>query len=190
MALTIRSTAHLDGEAIVSLALVKEHLKLDADYVEEDVLIAAYRDAAIDWIERHTECSLAPRTWSATFDGLTDRLELPRRPVTEVSGVAYLGPDGGTTNVQSSAFRFVGEDVVPNIGGRWPAGVCAAGAVQVTFDAGFADVKRDAPALVAAVTLLAGHLYRNREAVVTGTIATNLPLGVASLCEPYRQVRV
>lgn len=42
------------------------------------------------------------------------------------------------------------------------------------------------PAVTAAVLLLAGHLYANREAVVTGTISTALPLSVQFLLAPHR----
>ena len=42
------------------------------------------------------------------------------------------------------------------------------------------------PAVVAAILLLGGHLYENREAVVTGTIATALPLSVQFLVAPFR----
>lgn len=43
------------------------------------------------------------------------------------------------------------------------------------------------PAITAAILLWASHLHANREAVVTGTIATTLPLGVAELLAPYRR---
>lgn len=37
-----------------------------------------------------------------------------------------------------------------------------------------------------AVAQLAAHFYENREAVVTGTIATELPWGVGSILDAYR----
>lgn len=46
------------------------------------------------------------------------------------------------------------------------------------------------PALRLAALLLIGHWYVNREAVVTGTIATTLPLAYDSLIHPYRQIVV
>lgn len=38
----------------------------------------------------------------------------------------------------------------------------------------------------AACLLIVGHLYANREAVVTGTIATRMPIGPFELITPYR----
>jgi len=42
------------------------------------------------------------------------------------------------------------------------------------------------PAIQAACLLKLGHLFANREDVVTGTIATELPLGSQHLLMPYR----
>ena len=36
--------------------------------------------------------------------------------------------------------------------------------------------------------LMLGHLYANREAVVTGVTTAELPLGVDALVRPYRLV--
>ncbi|VVM43985.1 hypothetical protein PS623_00402 [Pseudomonas fluorescens] len=42
------------------------------------------------------------------------------------------------------------------------------------------------PAIQAACLLILGHLYANREEVVTGTIATALPMASTSLLTPHR----
>lgn len=42
--------------------------------------------------------------------------------------------------------------------------------------------------ILAAVRLTLGHLYANREAVVTGAAVAELPLGVAEILRPYRLV--
>lgn len=41
--------------------------------------------------------------------------------------------------------------------------------------------------VLAAVLLIVGHLYGNREDVITGTIATELPQGSRALLAPYRK---
>ena len=42
-------------------------------------------------------------------------------------------------------------------------------------------------AIRAAILLILGHLYANREEVVTGTIATELPMTSRHLLQPYRK---
>jgi len=44
------------------------------------------------------------------------------------------------------------------------------------------------PSILAAVRLTLGHLYANRESVVTGVSVAELPLGVTDLLRPYRLV--
>lgn len=46
------------------------------------------------------------------------------------------------------------------------------------------------PALRMAALLLISHWYTNREAVVTGTIATTMPLAYESLIQAYRELAV
>ncbi|MDZ7863379.1 head-tail connector protein [Acidovorax sp.] len=63
-------------------------------------------------------------------------------------------------------------------------------ATQDELDAA-AEVPPTEPVLVnaaikAAILLLVGHLFANREDVVTGTIASNLPMGSRVLLQPYR----
>lgn len=44
------------------------------------------------------------------------------------------------------------------------------------------------PSILAAVKLTLGHLYENRESVITGTIASEIPQGVSPILRPYRLV--
>ena len=60
--------------------------------------------------------------------------------------------------------------------------------MRVRFRAGYTDAALVPPTLIAAAKLVLGHLYLNREQAVTGTIATELPAGVAALCAPYRRI--
>jgi uncharacterized phiE125 gp8 family phage protein len=185
MALTIRSAAPLNGDAVLSLAAAKAQLRrTDAD---EDALIASLRDAAVDWVERDTGKALAPRQFVATFDGFAHRLRLPVGPVSAVASVQYLDGDGAQQTLATTGWRLAGDVLQAAAGAAWPATLwgAAAGAVTVTFTAGFA-AGHCPPGLLSAVKLLLTHLYTNRSAVVTGTIATALPFTVQSLCDQHR----
>ena len=65
---------------------------------------------------------------------------------------------------------------------EWPASKSQRASVKVTADIGHAELPAD---VRAAALLIVGHLYENREAVVIGTIATDLPMGVELLLAPY-----
>jgi uncharacterized phiE125 gp8 family phage protein len=68
----------------------------------------------------------------------------------------------------------------------WPSSWAADGSVTVTFEAGHGDVSVEAPGLVTAVLMLIRHWYDNRGPVVTGTIASDVPMTVTALCAAYR----
>ena len=175
------------GEGIVSVADAKAHLSIDAGVDEFDLLIAALRDAAVDMVERYCGVRLAPcegLVWQA--ERIPARLSLGVRPVTQVTDFAYLDSSGVSQSFDVANLRLAtGAELRPVPGEAWPGDVAAG--VTITFDAGFDDETRPA-ALVHAVKMFLAHLFLNREAVVTGTIATDIPLGFQALCAPFRPV--
>ena len=73
--------------------------------------------------------------------------------------------------------------VVLNYGESWPTTTLRpANGVCVTFVAGYGDDGSDLPQKVRnAMLLIIGHLYENREQVVTGVVPVYVPLGVDAL---------
>ena len=65
---------------------------------------------------------------------------------------------------------------------EWPESKAQRASVKVRADIGYAELPAD---VRAAALLIIGHLYEHREAVVIGTIATDLPMGVELLLAPY-----
>lgn len=85
------------GEALLPLALCKEHLKADGD--DEDDLIEALRDASIEFVERY--CSVLFRetpgqVWRAEgFPKLhIYPLVMGVSPVQAITAVKWVGTDG------------------------------------------------------------------------------------------------
>lgn len=175
------------GEGIVSVADAKAHLSIDAGVDEFDALIAALRDAAVDMVERYCGVRLSPcedMVWKA--EALPARLSLGVRPVTAVTEFTYLDSTGAEQSFAAANVRIAaGGELRPVPGQTWPAGIAAG--IEITFNAGFDDSTRPAP-LVHAVKMFLAHLFLNREAVVTGAIATDIPLGFQALCSPFRPV--
>lgn len=179
------------GEALLPLAECKAHVSLEPDETEFDELLAVLRDAAIEFVERYCSVKLGPvvgTTWRAESlpSASCDTVSLGVWPVTEITEVAWLDGDGEAVTGDPEDYRVSAKGVLrPAIGGQWPSGV--GGEVVVTFDAGFAA--DEAPkGLLAAARMFMAHLFKNREAIVTGTIAEETPLGVKALCAPFRPV--
>lgn len=182
--LTQASVDDIYGDALFSLAAAKAHLRVDA--ADEDALIKALRNAAIDMVQRCAGVRLSFTTGMvAAFDKFGEGMRPGIGPAATiaVTAVSYIDSSGASVAMSAADWR-VGVDgrLLPAIGKEWPA---ASGPVTVTFSAGFAPGQCP-PALMAAVRLMLGHLYVNREAVSIGGTYAEMPLGVQTLCDQYR----
>lgn len=179
------------GDEILSLDACKTHLRVDGE--DEDDLIAALRDASIDFIERYCEIKLSPTTglrWTAGGfpSGPTQGLLLSVSPVRSLTSIAWLDATGSSVEGALGDFRLTPRgDVAPAIGGNWPSNV--GGGVTIVFSAGY-DAGAAPPSLLAAIRLFLGHLYKNREAVTDRGTEAEVPFGVRQLCAPFRRVLI
>ncbi|WP_232494923.1 head-tail connector protein [Novosphingobium kaempferiae] len=176
------------GEAILSLDDCKLHLRVDLD--EDDDLIAALRDASIDFVERYCAVKLMAtqgNIWTASrFPGhITRALKLGISPVREIASVSWRSLTGDVVSGTPNRFSFTSRgDVLPAIGADWPNMV--AGGIEIEFSAGY-DAGKAPPALLSAVRMFLGHLYKNREAVTDRGIEAEVPFGVRQLCSTFRR---
>jgi len=171
------------GASIVSLDAMKDHLQiLNTD---QDDLIGFCRDAAIDMVERYCAVRLAPCEdieWRG--EALPVAVRLGVWPVTAINSVTCLDATGAAVIGEEDDWRIVRRDEITLRPGRaLPEGIAAG--VQIKFTAGYTAANRP-PALVQAVKLFAAHLFKHREAVVTGTISGEIPLGFKMLCGQFR----
>lgn len=177
--MTLTRLAPIDGETILPLAAAKAHLRVLHD--DEDSLIASLRDAACEHVERVSGVALASADYRWEGSSFAQLSSLPLRPVTALVAAQYMDADGAMQSYAGA--RLVGGDVCPAINETWPV---AYGLASITFTAGD-ECPHD---LLAAVQLLLGHLYVNREPVVIGSISSELPMSVAALIETHRKVMV
>lgn len=177
------------GDAVLPLEAAKAHLHVLED--DDDDLIEALRDAAVEMVEKYTGVILNPRTGD---DALVWRAEcLPAGgvslgvgPVTEIVSAAWLDAAGDTQAIDVATLRIVDQrTIAPLPGSAWPTGI--AGGVVITFEAGLTS----APApLVTAAKMFLATLYRHRETIVTAGLVEEVPHGFAMLCRPYRRILV
>ena len=73
--------------------------------------------------------------------------------------------------------------LLASYGTSWPGIRSLANAVKVRYVVGPTFV---APSIKAAILLLAGDYYANRENAVIGVSVGTLPIGVMNLLQPYR----
>lgn len=179
----------------VTLVEAKLHLRVDID--EDDDLIEALISAAREWTENYCRRSWVQRTLELRLDCFEDEIRLPRGPVSSVTHVKYTDQDGNLATVDSARYQVdlysIPPRIVPVLGAAWPVPkVGAINAVVVTYVAGFApgaasptDYTENVPKSVrAAMLLVIGHLYQNREQT-TGDALQTLPFNVKHLLAAY-----
>jgi len=168
-----------------ALAQVRSDEPKDAEWIALRVL------AATEAAERATNRRFLTQEWKLTRDafpgaigprdhrehrGFVDQgvraaraIILPYPPLASVEAVKYLDVDGVERTLDPSKYIVrTGEtpgEIVPAFGESWPATRCIEDAVRVEFTCGYGGPE-DVPALLkAAVALIVGTLYANRETV-------------------------
>ncbi|MDF0540789.1 hypothetical protein PX699_00405 [Sphingobium sp. H39-3-25] len=172
------------ADAILSLAAVKAHLRIDDD--GEDDLVIALRDASIDLVQKCASLRLAPTPGLvARFAGFGAGMMVGVGPAATlaVTAISYLDPTGASVALAPGGWR-VGADggLLPAIGTAWPV---AGGEVTVTFTVGY-PAGACPKGLLSAVKLMAGHLYANRDAMLATGFEDDLPAPVVNICNLYR----
>lgn len=165
----------------VSLSMAKGQLGLLPEQQDDDELILRLISAGRSLVEKRLGVSLAARRFRATFipDG-TCRLRLPAPPLF-VDGTHPLEVTVGGVAVSSTTYVVDADSQPAEIRfTTMPAATVDDGLV-VTFWGGPPPGDRIEPGLESAILLFVAHWYRNREAVLTGTISDVLPAGVETL---------
>lgn len=168
----------------------KAHLRVT--HAEEDLLIASYVEAARQRCETFQRRAYVTQTWELTLDEFPPgAILLPRPPIQSVESVKYTDETGTVQTLDERAYVVDTDSepgrIVPAYGTFWPFTLCTPGAVRVRFVAGYGDGAADVPEVVRmAMRFYLGHYNTNREGVVTGTIATELPEGAKDLLRPDR----
>jgi len=160
--------------------IIKQHLVVDHD--EDDQIINAYWDAAVDYCEGLISGPITQMQRTAYFTSLAIPLVLGPR-VISVSAVIYTDEAGAELTLDQSRYTLqygaTGWEI--RSVGSWPVSY---GTVTVTYTAGFDFIP---PAIEQAILMTIGHLYANREAT-TPIKLEEVPLAVKSLLMPHARV--
>lgn len=115
---------------------------------------------------------LGGRGFPVALGSVPGVITLPRAPVRSVTSVTYLDATGNTVTLDPSRYAVTTGApgrVAPAFGTVWPATLPQIGAVRVRFVAGYGPDASAVPDNVkAAIRLMVGHWYENRESVVVG----------------------
>jgi len=200
MALTDLVLATAPTADLVTLAQAKAQLNVEPLNTADDALIQAMIAAAMAHLDGPAGVlgrALGSQAWTLYLDGFPSGvIRLPLPPLISVGAVAYIDAAGVTQTLASAKYQVLaGEraELRPAYGLSWPSARCTPRAVTITFTCGFADVaalKLDP--IRAAIKLMVGDLYGNRESVSVGAVAAEIPMSltVQRLLAPLKIPRV
>jgi uncharacterized phiE125 gp8 family phage protein len=160
------------------ISLAEAKLWLRVDQADEDDLIGALITSVRQAAEHEMQRTLITTTWELVTDSFPDALRLEMPKILSVSSVKYLDA-AGTQQTLSPADYLVDTDsqpgyVVPAYGKTWPTTYSQINAVRVRYTAGYGAAATDVPQSIRNwMRLQLEHFYRNRGAVISGTVQTS-----------------
>jgi uncharacterized phiE125 gp8 family phage protein len=174
-------------QAVITTDEAKAHLKVLED--DEDALIdsfvaaaTAHLDGPSGWLGR----AIGLQTLEARFDSFEcGALSLPFPPLAELISVKYLDNAAVEQTVDLALCEMMGQLLVPVDGQTWPSPLRRREAVRIRYQAGYQVV----PAPIrAAILLMVGDLYANRETTIGSSNSVEVPMSttVENLLGLYR----
>lgn len=180
------------GETLLTLAEVKAQCRVDG--TDEDALLAMFMAAAENHVSGRdavTGRAMVTQVWELRIECFprSRYIRLPLPPLQSIDSVKYTDVDGVSQTMPSTDYRLhqqYGLGFVELAAGKeWPGDLIdEQEAVQIRFTCGYGAASAVPSAVKAAALLIAGSLYRNREADITGTIVAENP-ALSMLLQPY-----
>lgn len=176
----------------ITLQEAKAHLRVDLD--DEDTIITVLIGVSRGTLESETNRAFIRRGFSMKMDcfPLCNTIELQHGDVeAETVEVKYFDESEAEQTLDSSTYWVDTHGPIARIVTRdtWPGTYDGRpNSVSINYDAGYADADAVPLPIKQAMLLLIGHLYENRQAVVTGSTSTaivEVPLTVRYLITPY-----
>lgn len=175
----------------LSVFEAKRQLRIEPEDTDQDDHVADLCGAAHRKIERELGYSILRQTRQTHLSGFPrGAIWLGGGDSPAVSSITYRDPLNVIQTLDVSAYVVDAASrvaaVYPAPTTTWPSTICTPSAVVVTWLSGWAnptDVPED---LIHAMKLLVGHWDQNREAVVVGTISTEVQIALDDLLSQFR----
>jgi uncharacterized phiE125 gp8 family phage protein len=174
----------------LTVAQMKEHLRIEPSFTEEDTYIDACIKAAVNRVDGwhgilRGRC-IMEQSWTLTYDRFPcgqDPIRIPLVPLIEITSVKYDDTTGIEQIVAASDYQVdalsLNGWIVPKINFEWPTTFEAIDAVRVLFKAGYGTDPALVPeALLNALKLCTEHHYNRNP--------NDYPVGIYNLLDPFR----
>jgi len=153
---------------------------------EKDAILALYLQSAVDYAQRFTGLQLMPAVWELQMSTYYEFIKLSKSPFIGIVSVKYYDADNVlqtlvsetdyiVTSAYSGIIQFKTDFVLYD----------RPDALQIRFNAGYADAATVPPLIKSAIILMAGKIYDNPVDSVE-----NLPKASTNLLRQYRQWQI
>lgn len=187
-------TQPTEADEPISIEDCRSHLEAQYYYEsdvdpQDDHMILSYMIAAREYCEAFTGLIIARRTVEVALDDFpTEAIELPFAPLVSLTYI-YAGDDSDS-EVDMALYDVddysIPARIVPVT--EWPTVTATTNLIKIRAVAGYGNDSDSIPLpfqLRAAILLILGHLYKNREDSAEKAIST-IPMGAESLMRPLR----
>ena len=162
---------------------MKEFLRVD--HSDEDATITALLDAAVAHVSDYTNRHLATGGIALFYLERWRPAALAYGPVASITSVSYYDTSGALQTLDASKYYIQKHaDDTCLIFFHDTPDLQEYNAQPISIAATVGAVPSES--IKHAMRMLVAHWYENRRGVVTGTIATTIPMGVHSLLNPER----
>lgn len=187
----------------ITLADARAHLRIIAygspESHPDDAYVTQLISEAREWVEKHLNRSLATKTIEFYANEFKEKYELSLLPIQSVDSITYLADDNTIKTVGASVYKFKAYESAAKLilasNQHLPTDLIGEeDAITITVTAGYTngtspDTYPLPHPIKAAMLLIIGHLYENRQEDVLGNTRisfNSLPMGVYNLLQPYR----
>lgn len=180
------------GAEPLTLAEVKEHLRLDAN--DEDTLLGSLIRTARDHLERETALCLVTQSWRLYLDrwprdGI---VRIARSPVQAIENIRIHDAEGTPVDVPLEDHLLDGEGRPARLWLRnAPPPAQAVNGIEIDFRAGYGEAGTDVPdTLKRAMLLHVGHMFAFRGVISPDQQPAGVPDSYERLTAPFRLRRL
>lgn len=177
----------------ISLAEVKDFLKLDASDISEDSFLTLLIESAVDFAEKYIKRDFINKTYVTYRNKWADYFEIRRSKLQSITSVKYYNGSDVLSTVSSSIYAHTDEvdfsRLYTSNGNDWPTGTlsCRLQPIEITFVAGYGSSASDVPAELRRALL--EHvlvLYENRGDCEGASCSNKLGGAVRAIYNQYR----
>lgn len=166
-------------------------LFLKVDITDDDDVINSLVKAATESAQEYTNRFFLSTTLEQYGTTFADIRNLFKSPVGDITHVKYYDTDNTQQTLSTSVYQVTPaiepSTLMLKVDQSYPDVADREDAVLVKYTVGYGTATTDVPyAIIQAVYLTIGHWYQNRQEVVVGRIATEIPMGAKYLLDQYK----